>query len=555
VETGEPLIKQTFFYSDDYAGQRVSRSFDIRAARLGDGFVAVWRDVTETRRAAEVLRESEARYRTLLDASPGFVWHADATGGLLYVSENFHEYAGTSQQRFQGALWKMREVIHPEDLPLREERWRHSVETGEPYDVEIRLRGADGVYRWFLNRALPIRQADGSISGWVGTSTNIDDRKRLEEKLREADRRKDEFLAMLAHELRNPLAAVRSATEVLRRVDAPGSQLPAMRAVIERQTNQLVRMVDDLLDVSRISQGKLFLRKEKIDLSAVVERAVETSQPLIEAGRHRLRVQLPAESPRLDGDLQRLAQAVSNLLNNAAKYTETGGNIQLTVETAGDEALLRVKDDGIGIAAEILPNIFDLFAQADRALHRAQGGLGIGLTLVKNIVEMHGGRAEAFSAGPGQGSEVVLHLPLAEVAHPAGAPGPASGLAPAPPSGHRVLVVDDNIDSAESLAMLLEIAGHEVRAAHDGGGAVEVARDFQPRFVLLDIGLPGMDGFEVARRLRQESEMRQAVLVALTGYGQDEDRRKSLEAGFDHHLTKPVDFAVLKNLIDSLSPA
>ena len=433
VETGEPLIKQTFVYEDDYSGRRLARSFDIRAARLGDGFVALWRDVTEARRTEKALRDSEAR-------------------------------------------------------------------------------------------------------------------------LAETDRRKDEFLAMLAHELRNPLAAVRSATEVLRHVDVSGPQLQSMRAVIERQTDQLTRMVEDLLDISRIGQGKLTVRKTRIDLSAVVERAVETSQPLIEAGRHRLRVELPAPAPRLDGDLQRLAQAVSNLLNNAAKYTETGGNIELTVEIAGDEALLRVKDDGIGIPAEILPNVFDLFAQADRALHRAQGGLGIGLTLVKNIVEMHGGRAEAFSAGPGQGSEVVLHLPLAEEAHP-GAFGLTAATAPAPPSGHRVLVVDDNVDSAESLAMLLEIAGHEVRATHDGVSAVEIARDFQPRFVLLDIGLPGMDGFEVARRLRQESEMRQAVLVALTGYGQPEDRRKSLDAGFDHHLTKPVDFVVLKKLIDALQPA
>jgi CheY-like chemotaxis protein/two-component sensor histidine kinase len=376
---------------------------------------------------------------------------------------------------------------------------------------------------------------------------------RLEEKLREADRRKDEFLAMLAHELRNPLAAVRSATEVLRHIDAPGSQLPAMRAVIERQTDQLVRMVDDLLDVSRISQGKLVLRKETIDLSAAVERAVETSQPLIEAGRHRLVVRLPPEPLQLEGDLPRLSQAVSNVLNNAAKYTEPGGHIELTVETVANEARLRVKDNGIGIPAEILPSVFDLFAQADRALHRAQGGLGIGLTLVKNIVEMHGGRAEAFSGGPGQGSEIVLHLPLAGAPCPAGLPdsGEASP-GSAAPSSRRILVVDDNVDSAESLAMLLEINGHEVRTAHDGADAVEIAGAFRPRIALLDIGLPTLDGYEVARRLRQQPEMRNAVLIALTGYGQSEDRRKSMEAGFDHHLTKPVDFEVLKALLQSL---
>jgi PAS domain S-box-containing protein len=449
VETGEPLIRETFLYEDEYTRRRLKRSFDIRAAKLGDGFIAVWRDVTERKKTEQAAQESGERARA----------QAEELTALMKV-------------------------------------------------------------------------------------------------LSETDQRKDEFLAMLAHELRNPLAPICNAARVMRRLAPPGSQLEQMRDVIERQADQLTRLVDDLLDVSRISQGKITLRKEKIDLLTVVGRAVETSRPLIDAGGHRLTVALPAESPRLEGDLTRLAQVISNLLNNAAKYTEKGGNIGLTAEVLGGEVLLRVKDDGIGIPAGVLPHVFDLFVQADRGLDRSQGGLGIGLTLVKNIVEMHGGAVHAFSAGPGQGSEFVVHLPvLAEPAYPAKAEAADPLMtgenrnAPA----YRILVVDDNVDSAESMALLLEMEGQDVRTAYDGPGAIEVAGIFQPHIVLLDIGLPGMSGHEVAVHLRERLEMRKTVLVALTGYGQPEDRQRSIEAGFDHHLTKPIDYEVLGALVRSLA--
>jgi PAS domain S-box-containing protein len=454
VETGEPLIRETVTYEDEYTEdeytrRRLKRSFDIRAAKLGDGFIAAWRDVTERKRTEQAAQESGERARA----------QAEELTALMNV-------------------------------------------------------------------------------------------------LSETDQRKDEFLAMLAHELRNPLAPICNAARVMRRLAPPGSQLQQMLEVIERQTDQLTRLVDDLLDVSRISQGKITLRKEKIDLLTVVGRAVETSRPLIDAGGHRLTVSLPSESPRLEGDLTRLAQVISNLLNNAAKYTEKGGNIWLTAEVLDGEVLLRVKDDGIGIPAVVLPRVFDLFVQADRGLDRAQGGLGIGLTLVKNIVGMHGGAVRALSAGPGQGSEFVVHLPvLAEPAYPARAEAtdPLVAGESRKASARRILVVDDNVDSAESMALLLGMEGQDVRTAYDGPGAIEVAGTFQPHVVLLDIGLPGMNGHEVAVHLRERLEMRKTVLIALTGYGQLEDRQRSMDAGFDHHLTKPIDYERLGALIRSLA--
>ncbi|MGH9767906.1 MAG: ATP-binding protein, partial [Blastocatellia bacterium] len=418
----------------------------------------------------------------------------------------------------------------------------------------------DGVYRWFEAIGLPRFEGD-RFAGYVGCNVDVHDREMAEESLREADRRKDEFLAMLAHELRNPLAPIRNAVHILNRLDLSDERLEWSRGVIERQVEHLTRLVDDLLDVSRITQGKITLRKEKLDLMTVVGRALETSRPLIDARKHQLTVSLPSESVRLKGDLLRLAQVVSNLLNNAAKYTDEGGAIWLTAETDGEEVMLRVKDNGMGIPAEELPHIFDLFIQAERSLDRAQGGLGIGLTLVRSIVELHGGRVEAFSDGPGQGSEFVARLPL--LAH---APREALGASrvgrvgrdvktTAPPvlsKRRRVLVVDDNVDSAESLAVMLTLEGHEAMVAHDGPSAIELARAFQPQVALLDIGLPRMNGYEVARLLRKLPGGREMTLIALTGYGQVEDKQRSREAGFDHHLTKPVNYDTLMSLINSM---
>lgn len=379
-----------------------------------------------------------------------------------------------------------------------------------------------------------------------------EDLRRLAADLAEADRRKTEFLAMLAHELRNPLAPIRNSLQLVR-VACPRPQQEVGHAydIIERQVEHLVRLVDDLLDVSRITSGKINLQKERVDLAAVVSRAVEGARPLIDTRRHTLEVKLPEDVLTVEVDPVRLAQVLWNLLNNAAKYTPEGGRIWLTVVQEQDKAAVRVRDTGLGIPVDMLSRVFDLFTQMERTRARAEGGLGIGLTLVRRLTEMHDGTVEAFSGGPGQGSEFVVRLPIAEneilsVKSP-GSSGAdqRAGLA----SGKRILVVDDNRDSAESLAMLLRLFGNDVRMAHDGRLALEVATSYRPDVVLLDIGLPGLDGLEVCRRLRKQSKETQPLIVAMTGYGQEEDRRQSEEAGFNAHLVKPVDLGALQDLL------
>ncbi len=357
-------------------------------------------------------------------------------------------------------------------------------------------------------------------------------------------------------------APIRNAVHILR---LRGSQEPEMKSIqemVDRQVQQLIRLVDDLLDLSRITRGKIRLQTELLDMADVIARAVETSQPLLDAREHELTVTLPTEPLGVCGDPVRLAQVLANLLNNAAKYTEIGGHIRLTAEQEDGEVVLRVKDNGVGIPPNMLTSIFELFTQVDRSLDRAQGGLGIGLTLVHKLVEMHGGRVEAFSAGPNQGSEFVVHLPAATLS---GECQPLEGRGGVTPSLQgadvprseqrpcRVLIVDDNTDGARSLSMVLELRGHKVRTCYDGASGLTEAEAFEPEIVLLDIGLPGMDGFEVARRLRAQPRLPQPLLVALTGYGQAEDVRRSREAGFDHHLVKPADPEALTALFTSLS--
>jgi signal transduction histidine kinase/DNA-binding response OmpR family regulator len=374
------------------------------------------------------------------------------------------------------------------------------------------------------------------------------DNARLYRDIQKSDRAKNEFLAMLAHELRNPLAPIRNACQILRVVAPDQPELTTARDMIDRQVQHLVRLVDDLLDISRITRGKIQLRPEPVEVAAVVARAVEVSRPLIEARKHQLTVREPSERLWVRADPLRLAQVLANLLNNAAKYTEEGGRIWLSAQRDGRHVAFRVRDTGIGIPAEMLPNIFDLFTQVDRSIDRSEGGLGIGLTLVKRLVEMHGGSVRAYSAGPGKGSEFLVRLPaLAEPPSDAATEyddKQSTGLA-----SRRVLLVDDNVDAAESLATLLRLQGHDVRLAHDGVTALKTAESFQPEVVLLDIGLPGMDGYEVAERLRREVKLSDALLAALTGYGRDDDRRRSRAAGIDIHLVKPVDLAALQAML------
>jgi len=380
---------------------------------------------------------------------------------------------------------------------------------------------------------------------------DVTKRKLAEDALKEADRRKDEFLATLAHELRNPLAPIRNGLQVMKLAKNNAEAIEHSRAMMERQLAQMIRLIDDLLDVSRISRGKVELKRERVDLAKVVQQAVENSRPLIEQGGHELVVDVSPDPIYVDADVTRLAQVYANLLNNAAKYTEPGGHIRLTVERTGSDAVVTVGDNGVGIAAHMLPKVFELFTQVDRSLEKSQGGLGIGLSLVKGLVEMHGGSVEARSDGHGTGSEFVVRVPvvlsvLGEIRGEGGSESIESG------DRHRILVVDDNRDGAESLAMMLTLMGNELRTAHDGLEALDVAAAFRPDLILLDIGMPRLNGYDTARRIRAQPWGKNTVLVALTGWGQEEDRQKTHDAGFNAHMVKPVDLAALEILLANL---
>jgi len=403
---------------------------------------------------------------------------------------------------------------------------------GEALLDEVATRAAIGLAAAQLHQSLQVEIAE---------------RRQAEIRLEEASRRKDEFLAMLSHELRNPLAPIRNAVEVIRRKAPNDSTLKWATDITDRQVRQLTRLVDELLDVARISQGKIVLQRAPLDLGALVAECVEAQRPLIAARRQLLTLALPAEPVSVQADGARIQQVVSNLLSNAIKYTHDDGSLHVSVISEDGQAVVSVRDNGMGIEADLLPRVFDLFEQGHRALDRSQGGLGIGLTLVQLLVKLHGGRVEALSAGPGQGAEFRIYLPAMNRPPVMAAPQERAPSVEAP--GRRILVVEDNADVADTTAAMLTLSGHEVRTAHDGLEALSIVEEFTPDVVLLDIGLPRMDGYEVARRLRQLPSTRDKLLIALTGYGQASDRLRGREAGFDEHLLKPVDPAVLNALI------
>jgi len=377
---------------------------------------------------------------------------------------------------------------------------------------------------------------------------------RSREQLEDAGKRKDEFLAMLSHELRNPLAPIRNAVELMRRVGSSEPRLTMARDVIDRQVTQLARLVDELLDVSRISQGKIVLRKEPVELTKIVAHAVETARPMVDVHEQRLSVEVEARPAWLLGDFARLSQVIANLLNNASKYTPDGGRIRLIARAERGVATVTVEDDGSGIDAELLPRVFELFVQGERGLDRSQGGLGIGLTLVKRLVELHLGKVEAHSAGAGQGSRFTVTLPCISAVQPA-VEAPQLAQASSEVYGRRVLVVDDNIDAAESTAAYLRLEGHEVKTVNDGNEALASVRVFAPHVIVLDIGLPGLDGYAVARRLREQGDTSHALLIAVTGYGQKEDRERAAASGFDYHFVKPTDPRHIQRAIEQGRPA
>jgi len=385
--------------------------------------------------------------------------------------------------------------------------------------------------------------------GVVLVFRDITQRRGSERALEDADRRKDEFLAMLAHELRNPLAPIRNAAHTLALLGTGDDRVRWVSGVIERQVGLMTRLVDDLLDVSRITSGKITLQRTTVSVREVLAQAVETARPLAESRGQALEVDVPEDAGGVDGDPARLAQAVGNLLDNAIKYTDDGGRIGLRARVEAHEVVIVVEDSGVGVDPELLPHVFDLFIQADRSLERKQGGLGLGLTLVRRLVEMHGGHVEAASAGPGLGSAFTIRLPClaAEVAEPVAAAEPAEAATAGP--ARRILVVDDQQDSTDSLALFLRLRGHEVRTAHDGPSALDEIEHYRPEVVFLDLGLPGMSGYDVARRVRMKTDLGPLRLVALTGYGTDADRQKTRDAGFDVHLAKPVDPRAVDELL------
>jgi signal transduction histidine kinase len=426
---------------------------------------------------------------------------------------------------------------------------RHHIErvlAGEHVQYERLVTYAGMGTRWVRNLFSPT--SDGS--GWISVISDIHERKLMEDTLREAERRKDEFLATLAHELRNPLAPIRNAVALLVKRDAADPELTWSREVIERQVGQLSRLIDDLLDIARIASGKLLIRRERLPLERAIDMALETSRPHINAAGHRLSVLLPSERITVEGDAARLAQVFSNLLNNSARYTEGEGEITLAVEVEDCEVVVSVQDNGIGFAPEIAGRLFKPFSQLTRSNERSHGGLGIGLSLVQGIVALHGGSVQAKSAGPGRGSEFIVRLPLPQLTvAEEGKEVQTKGRAPALPAGGiKVLVADDNRDAADSLQRILALYGYDVQVAYDGRAAIDLEREFAARVAVLDIGMPGANGFEVARtirRLRGDA----ITLIALTGWGQEGDRRKAMEAGFNYHLTKPVDPGALNDLL------
>ena len=489
------------------------------------------------------LRRNEESLRLALEAGQMGSFEWDIRTGEIRWSDNLEAIHGLPLGTFDGTFASFEALIHPEDRAAVLANIRRCVESGTDYETEFRSATPGGAAaHWVQGKGRVFADEQGRPARMLGVCMDVTGRKRAEDALREADRRKDEFLAMISHELRNPLSAIASASVVLDGLGAGNAEVAQVGGVIRRQTEQLTRIVNDLLDISGLTAGKLALKKEPLDLAAVVGRCVSELAGARWLERHRHEIRLVA-APVL-GDSVRLQQVVSNLVTNAVKFTPVGGTITVQVEPVGGEAVLRVQDDGVGIPPGFLPRIFDLFSQSERGLERREGGLGLGLAIVRRLVDAHGGRVEARSAGLDQGAELVVRLPLAAGvgARPSSEVPPAA--VPAPPTCRRLLIIDDNRDAREALAMVLGLAGHEVHQAEDGLSGLEAALRLRPDAVVVDIGLPGIDGFELARRLRMTGSSPR--LIALSGYGYAEYRRRGSEAGFDAYLVKPVDIAALR---------
>jgi PAS domain S-box-containing protein len=515
--------------------------------------------------ARDVTREKQAeaerqKFITLIENSTDFIGMCDLEGVPFFVNRAGLDLVGLRDMD-EARRTHVRDFFFPEDQAMIMGEFFASVMRQGHGEIDVRFRHfRTGQALWMAYKVLALSDAAGKPVAFATVSQDVTERRRLADHLRQlaadlsdADRRKDEFLATLAHELRNPLAPLRNMLEILKRADGEREMKRQALETMERQLGQLVRLVDDLLDLGRINHNRLDLRMETVDLTSVLREAVQACRPLADAAGHEMELALPLEPVHLRADSVRLAQVFGNLLNNACKYTGPRGKIRVTAQRGDSDVVVTVSDTGIGIPPDKLGSIFDMFAQVDRSLEQSQGGLGIGLTLVRRLVEMHGGDVEATSAGTGRGSKFTVRLPVAR--HETGTAAQPSQAPRQPALPRRILVVDDNRDAASSLALLLQITGNETHLAHDGSAALAAAERHRPDLVLLDIGLPELNGYEVCRQVRAQPWGREMVMIALTGWGQDEDRRKSREAGFDGHLVKPVDYPALLDLLGSLPAA
>lgn len=507
-------------------------------------------DVTQTVLAARKISASEEQLRQLANTIPNLAWMANPDGHIHWYNDRWYAYTGTTIEQMAG--WGWESVHDPEMLPAVLKTWKTALATGTPWEMTFPLRSATGEFHTFYTRAAPLHDEAGQIVQWFGTNTDVTELKLAQDELKAASKRKDEFLAMLAHELRNPLAPINTAAELLNLVRLDETRIKQTAGIISRQVTHMTKLVDDLLDVSRVTRGLVTMRADILNINELVTEAVEQVQPQILEKNHHLTARVAEELSFVRGDRTRLIQVFANLLNNAARYTPSNGNIEVKVTAEQELLTVSVHDDGIGIAPSLTPHIFELFTQGERSSDRGQGGLGLGLALVKSLVELHTGSVSVSSPGHGQGSTFVVELPRVTETNSSHALQAAGEALPSAEKSLSLMVVDDNEDAAQMLSLLLETIGHQVWVAHNARDALVTAQQVAPDILFLDIGLPDMDGYELANRLRKLKETTSSLLVAVTGYGQPEDKTKALEAGFDIHLVKPIKLGAVLSLFEKV---
>jgi PAS domain S-box-containing protein len=497
----------------------------------------------ERARAEDALRDGAATLAAIGEVAPDFLWVTNASGEVVYINRQWFEYTGQTPEELKSLGYLS--VVHPDDQEHVRIEGGKALTEALPFEGEFRYRRKDGEYRWFWSRSMPLCGPGGELVKRVGIAVDVTERRKLNAELREVDQRKDELLAMLAHELRNPLGPIRNATQALRHSLPKDEFITKLRDMIERQTAHLARLIDDLLDVSRISRGKILLQQDLVSLNVLARNCVDDYRNAFESNHIELLVSLSDEPIWVHGDPTRLAQCIGNLLSNAQKFSPRGGRVRVALWSEGDMSVLSVEDGGVGMDPDLLGRVFTPFTQAEQSLDRSGGGLGLGLALVKGLIELHGGTVRADSPGKGRGSVFTVRLPRAPAPTRREEPPAAN-----PAEKRRIVIIEDNIDAAESLSLLLSMGGHDVSTAATGTDGINLVRAERPDVVICDIGLPGgVTGYDVARAIREWDKTGAPYLIALTGYGRDDDRKRAADAGFDVHLTKPIAPAALELLI------